>query len=165
MKDGETIHLYDLAIVAGTGSYSKYTGGSIVQDVIQFNENGEMLEVGEMQVELTLVEPEMYTEQDDDEEDSEIAIRIEAEGGFWEGIYDTDGTRIGALYQNVIYDANSNTRIGMNQGYSYSFPNESYIQIDLGYSYGLLSNANRRFIFDNGDSMDIFNEIVVHGSG
>ena len=165
MKDGETIHLYDLAIVAGTGSYAKYTGGSIVQDVIQFNENGGMLEVGEMQVELTLVEPEMYTEQDDDEEDSEIAIRIEAEGGFWEGIYDTDGTRIGALYQNVIYDANSNTRIGMNQGYSYSFPNESYIQIDLGYSYGYLSNANRRFIFDNGDSMDIFNEIVVHGTG
>ena len=102
----------------------------------------------------------MYTEQDGDEEDSEITIRIEAEGGFLEGIYDTNGTRIGALYQNVIYDANSNTRIGMNQGYSYSFPNESYIQIDLGYSYGLLSNANRRFIFDNGDSMDIFNEIV-----
>ena len=70
--------------------------------------------------------------------------------------------------QTIVEDDNGN-HIGVNQGYSFQFPNNTYIEYVLGgYSGSYQENenyqGNRFFILEEGN-MIIFNEVVIQATG
>ena len=119
LDDGSQIDVMNDAIVAGTGDYKKYIGGSVSRIVESPGPN--------YVAQVTLVEPPSSSSSAKEDDDEPSTVRITAEGGFYQAIndYSTDdnstGPQIGELFQNQVYAKGkfgaSSLPIGMNQGY------------------------------------------------
>ena len=78
-------------------------------------------------------------------------------GGYYFPITDdTNFSQIREKFQNPMLDSDNNV-IGVNQGFAYNFPNDTYVNE--------LLNTNRIFQFDNGERIFAINQVVVFGSG
>ena len=141
-------------IVAASGRYAKYTGGSIAEKFIIDKVNDSY------EIEITLIEPELDV-GDEDEEFDEITIRITSDGyynAFMAVIEPHE--QIGEAFQNPVYDTralNSST-IGINQGFGYNFPNVTFNPTMSTWQ------GNQKFIMNDGE-MEMFNQVVLRGTG
>ena len=138
--DGGNLIMLNSFIVAGTGTYEKFTGGMIQERVVP----DEVVYAAE----VTLIERNHEPAVTDLSNDN---------------ITDGDSQQIGEKFQNPMMDSDNNV-IGVNQGFAYNFPNDTYI-FDLGYTGAELLNTNRIFQFDNGERIFAINQVVVFGSG
>ena len=119
LDDGSQIDVMNDAIVAGTGDYKKYIGGSVNRIVESPDPN--------YVAQFTLVEPPSSSSSAKEDDDEPSTVRITAEGGFYQAINDfsaddnVTGPQIGELFQNQVYAKGkfgaSSLPIGMNQGY------------------------------------------------
>ena len=117
--DGSHIDVINEAIVAGTGDYQKYVGGSVNRIVESPDPN--------YVAQVTLVEPPPSSSSAKEDDDGSLTVRITAEGGFYQAINDysaddnSTGPQIGERFQNQVYAKGkfgaSSLPIGMNQGY------------------------------------------------
>ena len=73
IEDGDQLDLQNDVIVAASGRYAKYTGGSIAEKFIIDKVNDSY------EIEITLIEPEL-DEVDEDQESDDITIRITSDG-------------------------------------------------------------------------------------
>ena len=143
-------------IVAGTGTYEKFTGGMIQERVVP----DEVVYAAE----VTLIERNHEPAVTDLSNDNIVTnFGVTSVGGYYFPITDGDSQQIGEKFQNPMMDSDNNV-IGVNQGFAYNFPNDTYI-FDLGYTGAELLNTNRIFQFDNGERIFAINQVVVFGSG
>jgi len=157
IENGDQLDLHNNVIVAASGEYARYTGGSVVEKEKVTND-------GDYEIEITLVEPLPDVEEDDDEESDEtLTLWFTSEGGYYNPFMAVNEPfeQIGESFRNLIYnDTNTSlsTRVGTNQGFSYQFPNVTFNPTLVPY------NGNRKFIMDDGE-MDMFNQVVLGGTG
>jgi len=154
IENGDQLDLHNNIIVAASGEYAKYTGGSVVQKEVLTND-------GDYEIEITLVEP--LSDIEEDESDETLTLWFTSEGGYYNPFMAVNEPfeQIGESFRNPIYnDTNTSlsTRVGTNQGFSYQFPNVTFNPTLVPY------NGNRKFIMDDGE-MDIFNVVVLRGTG
>ena len=161
LGDGNEIYWMDSAIISATGVYEQYQGGSLKMNVLEMDPA--------FVAEVTLVEPPP-SEEGDDNSGGSTKLRITSEGGYYLPITSTNGDQIGQKFQNPITmpdSATPNQTVGMNQGFSFLFPQDEYIDVVLGYSSPELVLGNRRLMFRGKpeEEMLVFNEAVIHGTG
>jgi hypothetical protein len=154
--DGGNLIMLNSFIVAGTGTYEKFTGGMIQERVVP----DEVVYAAE----VTLIERNHEPAVTDLSNDNIVTnFGVTSVGGYYFPITDGDSQQIGEKFQNPMMDSDNNV-IGVNQGFAYNFPNDTYI-FDLGYTGAELLNTNRIFQFDNGERIFAINQVVVFGSG
>ena len=161
LNEGNEIYWMDNAIIVATGMYKQYQGGSFEFNVVQFDPT--------MVAELTLVAPPPLEDFDDNGARRGTGIRITSEGGYYLPITSPSGDQIGQKFQNPITRPKSNMpnlTVGVNQGYSFIFPQDDFINNILGYSLPEQVLGNRRFIVggEDGDEALVFNEQVIHAT-
>eukprot|EP00563_Minutocellus_polymorphus_P018852 CAMPEP_0197722322 /NCGR_PEP_ID=MMETSP1434-20131217/5054_1 /TAXON_ID=265543 /ORGANISM="Minutocellus polymorphus, Strain CCMP3303" /LENGTH=462 /DNA_ID=CAMNT_0043307463 /DNA_START=163 /DNA_END=1551 /DNA_ORIENTATION=+ len=159
LGDGNQIYWLEFAIIYATGIYERYEGGSIELNFVEPDPN--------FVAEITLHEPPEPVHQE--EESESIKLRITSEGGHYVPITST-GEQIGQTFQNPITMPDSsdpNQVVGVNQGYGFLFPQDSFITDVLGYSSPEQVLGNRHFALagDDGGEMLVFNEQVLHATG
>ena len=97
-----------------------------------------------------------------EEEDDVVgpsSFRFTSEDGFWEPmLIGENETMLGERFRDSVYDMETNTRIGTNSGFAFTFPTtllprwaNPYIEI--------------RNVYLDGGSIDILNQVVVGASG
>ncbi|KAL7549508.1 hypothetical protein ACHAWF_012773, partial [Thalassiosira exigua] len=180
-EDGGQMTVMNDDVVAATGAYSSYVGGEVEEHVLSYDPD--------YVAELTFREPKPTVWDVEDELESEsgdadnFSFFITSKGGFYFAISQngTDGgapQQIGQMFQNPAYVPKAGTGvenhtsimdIGINQGYSYQFPEEAFITELLGGysgSYQQLENYmdNRHFMLERGN-LTMLNEVVVHATG
>jgi hypothetical protein len=162
LGDGNEIYWMDGAIISATGIYEQYQGGSLEMNVLEMDPA--------FVAELTLVEPPP-SEENDDSSGSSTKLRITSEGGYYLPITSSNGDQIGQLFQNPITMPDSKTpnqTVGINQGFSFLFPQDDYINAVLGYSSPEQVLGNRVFMFRGNDTVAndllVFNEQVIHAT-
>ena len=156
--DGGDVILLDNHIVAATGRYGKYAGGSIVE-----NNN----ELDYTTAEITLMERGAATAATATAESvTQSTFRIDGVDGYYYPITNTNGTHIGEKFQNTMLhiDDTSDT-IGMTRGYGYTFPSETFLSESLGVESAGAINSNRIFQFNDGEYVYAINNGIVFGSG
>lgn len=147
--DGGNLIMLNSFIVAGTGKYEKFTGGMIQERVVP----DEVVYAAE----VTLIERNNDPAVTDLSDDNIVTnFRVTSVGGYYFPITDDNFTQIGEKFQNPMMDSDDNV-IGINQGFAYNFPNDTYVKE--------LLNTNRIFQFDNGERIVAINQVVVFGSG
>lgn len=98
------------------------------------------------------------------------------EYGIYRTIIDNStGKDIGELtYSGLFGDSNNgadddDVRLGTLQGYGFFFPNDSYMTDSLGYTDSIISSdlfqGNRKFVFEDGETLFLFNLLVLHATG
>ncbi len=165
LGEGNEIYWMDGDIISASGIYEQYQGGTL--ELLVADNNVDPTVVGE----ITLVKPPPPSKKNDDDNssDSAIKLRITSEGGYYFPITNANGDHIGQKFQNPITMPNSNTpneTVGINQGYSFLFPQNDYIDAVLGYSSLELVLGNRHFKFyekDPEEEILVFNTHVIHG--
>ena len=164
LGEGQEIYWMDYAIIRATGTYRRYDGGMLEMNVIQPDPN--------FVAEITLYEPSAPTPQQEAENDNSssdsIMFQITSEGGYFVPIT-SNGEQIGQQFQNPITmpgSSNPDAVVGVNQGYSFLFPQDSFITDVLGYSSPEQVLGNRHFILDGKDAgeMVVLNEQVLHAT-
>jgi hypothetical protein len=177
MDDGDVLNVFNLAIISGTGRYKKYTGTKLGEKVISTDPNF----AAEYTLSTTTTTTTTTADNDDDDDndrkqkrrnlmddnddsDAYYTFRITGGGtGFSELILDHDTKKeIGNRFQDSVFDP-SGKRIGTNQGYRFDFlnpPSDNY-NYTTGKPFYL---ANRFFYLEDG-TLDVLNEVIVHGSG
>jgi len=154
--DGGNLIMLNSFIVSGTGTFEKFTGGMIQETIVP----DEVVYAAEM----TLIERNDEPAVTDLSDDNIVTnFLITSVGGYYFPITSGDSQQIGEKFQNPMLDSDNNV-IGVNQGFGYNFPNDTYI-FDLGYTGAELLNTNRIFQFDNGERIFAINQVVVFGSG
>jgi hypothetical protein len=147
--DGGNLIMLNSFIVAGTGKYEKFTGGMIQERVVP----DEVVYAAE----VTLIEKNDKPAITDLSDDKIVTnFRVTSAGGYYFPITDDNFTQIGEKFQNPMMDSDDNV-IGVNQGFAYNFPNDTYVKE--------LLNTNRIFQFDDGERIFAINQVVVFGSG
>ena len=165
LDEGDII-LLDNYIIAATGKYGKYAGGSIVE-----NNN----ELDYTTAEITLMErgtaaataAATTTTEATAESVTQSTFRIDGIDGYYYPITNTNGTtQIGEKFQNTMLhiDDTSDT-IGMTRGYGYTFPSETFLSESLGVESAAAINSNRIFQFNDGEYVYAINNGIVFGSG
>ena len=154
IENGDQLDLHNNVIVAASGEYARYTGGSVVEKEKITND-------GDYEIEITLVEP--LPDVEEEESDETLTLWFTSEGGYYNPFMAVNEPfeQIGEAFKNPIYnDTNTSlsSRVGTNQGFSYQFPNVTFNPTLVPY------NGNRKFIMDDGE-MDIFNVVVLSGTG
>ena len=153
IENGDQLDLHNNVIVAASGKYARYTGGSVVEKEVVTND-------GDYEIEITLVEPVM---EEEDDEDETLTLRYTSDGGYYNPFLAViePFDQIGEAFRNPIYN-NTNTslssRVGTNQGFGYVFPNVTFNPTLSPFQ------GNRKFIMDDGE-MDMFNQVVLGGTG
>lgn len=157
LDDGE-INSMDPYIVSATGAYEKYQFGTMP--------NWKVVSFDPYAAQILLIEPGkadviVDTINDGGKDEDTYAVdsmsfRVTSEGGYYRAIINgLDRKQIGQVFQNPItfpdedgiYHQNSSS-VGINQGYSFNFPDD----------------PNRQFLFGRWN-MIVFNEIVMHATG
>ena len=165
LDEGDII-LLDNYIIAATGKYSKYAGGSIVE-----NNN----ELDYTTAEITLMErgtaaataAATTTTEATAESVTQSTFRIDGIDGYYYPITNANGTtQIGEKFQNTMLhiDDTSDT-VGMTRGYGYTFPSETFLSESLGVESAAAINSNRIFQFNDGEYVYAINNGIVFGSG
>ena len=152
IEDGSQLDLQNEMIVAASGRYVKYTGGSIAEKFIIDKVNDSY------DIEISLIEPELYEGDKDEESDDEITIRITSDGyynAFMAVIEPHE--QIGEAFIQSTRALNSST-IGINQGSGYIFPNVTFNPTMSTWQ------GNQKFIMNDGE-MEMFNQVVLRGTG
>lgn len=154
IENGDQLDLHNNVIVAASGEYARYTGGSVVQKEVVTND-------GDYEIEMTLVEP--LPDVEEEESDETLTLRYTSEGGYYNPFLAVNEPfeQIGEAFQNPIYnDTNTSlsSRVGTNQGFGYVFPNVTFNPTLSPFQ------GNRKFILDDGE-MDMFNQVVLGGTG
>ena len=135
-------------ILAATGIYESYTGGAA-------KEFDRTAASDLLSVETIMLKPAEQPQQpnktvnaDKDNSTQATSFLVIGEGGYYFPITDVNGTQIGQKFKNILVDeqdlsmldaeilsylecCSSDNQMGINQGYSYQFPKESFI-VDLG---------------------------------
>ncbi|KAL7555038.1 hypothetical protein ACHAWF_018637 [Thalassiosira exigua] len=172
--DGSVINFIDDYILSATGEYAPLTGGYYTERVLTRDP---------YVAEVSMFEPPPPRDDEDDADSaapSTFSFLITSGGGYYvpflqNGTDGGDPEEIGQMFQNPAYTKedgqNATTDIGINQGYSYQFPDDAFITEVLGGysgSYQKRENyhyqGNRRFLLDEGN-MTVFNEVVVQATG
>ncbi|KAL3800908.1 hypothetical protein ACHAW5_009918 [Stephanodiscus triporus] len=157
LDGGDCIYL-ETYIVACTGKYERYTGGTLREVVISEDPN--------FVSELTLYERDDGPTTADDSGNGDAvmtAFRVTSPGAYYYSmIADQNNSEIGSKFQDLILDSSGNA-VGVNQGFAYYFPNDTFIN-NLGYSSDT-GNENRIFQFDNGEYILAIDDAIVYGSG
>lgn len=155
IENGDQLDLHNNVIVAASGEYARYTGGSVVQKEKVTND-------GDYEIEITLVEP--LPDIEEEESDETLTLRYTSEGGYYNPFLAViePFDQIGESFRNPIYNDDTNTslssRVGTNQGFGYVFPNVTFNPTLSPFQ------GNRKFILDDGE-MDMFNQVVLGGTG
>ena len=185
------VFLNDYIVLATGEQFGSYMGGHVEEIVLQ----SDPVYISELVLTEPPSRPLPLQGEDSDGEgddanasvvnlNSTTSFHITSEGGFYFQVSqpaaaqpDTGTTeQIGQLFQNPAFvpqvDNNApnvsitnDTVIGINQGYSYQFPNEALIP-DVPGLTGMSENimGNRYFVLDEGNII-VINEAVIHGSG
>ena len=155
IEDGSQLDLHNDMIVSASGRFAKYTGGSIAEKFIIDKVNDSY------EIEISLIEPELYEGDEDEESDDEITIRITSDGYYNAFVAVIEPyEQIGEAFQNPVYDTralNSST-IGINQGFGYNFPNVTFNPTMSTWQ------GNQKLIMNDGE-MEMFNQVVLRGTG
>ena len=154
IENGDQLDLHNDVIVAASGKYARYTGGSVVQKEKVTND-------GDYEIEITLVEP--LPDEEEESDDETLTLRYTSDGGYYNPFLAViePFDQIGESFRNPIYnDTNisSSSRVGTNQGFGYVFPNVTFNPTLSPFQ------GNRKFIMDDGE-MDMFNQVVLGGTG
>ena len=166
LGEGQEIYWMDYAIIRATGNYKRYEGGILDLKILQSDPN--------FVAEITFYEPPAPAPLEEAEsissDSDSIKLRVTSKGGYYVPII-SDGEQIGQQFQNPITMPDSESPekvVGLNQGYSFLFPQDSFITDVLGYSSPeQVPLGNRRFILDGdrGGEMIVFNEQVLYATG
>lgn len=148
-NDG-TLTLIDENVVHATGDLLKYDGGK----VSEWN----IISTDPYAAEATISSAKDANNQEDDVV-GPTSFRFTSEDGFWEPMMIGDNeTMLGERFRDSVYDTETNTRIGTNSGFAFSFPTtllprwaNPYIAI--------------RNVYLDGGSIDVLNQVVVGASG
>jgi hypothetical protein len=154
IEDGSQLDLHNDMIVAASGRFAKYTGGSIAEKFIIDKVNDSY------EIEVTLIEPDL-DQGDEDEESDDITIRITSDGYYNAFVAVIEPyEQIGEAFQNPVYDTRSlnSSTIGINQGFGYNFPNVTFNPTISTWQ------GNQKFIMNDGE-MEMFNQVVLRGTG
>ena len=157
IENGDQLDLHNNIIVAASGKYERYSGGSVVEKEKVTND-------GDYEIEITLVEPLPDVEEEEDESSDEtLTLWYTSDGGYYNPFLAViePFDQIGESFRNPIYnDTNisSSSRVGTNQGFGYVFPNVTFNPTLSPFQ------GNRKFIMDDGE-MDMFNQVVLGGTG
>lgn len=172
LDDGQ-IELMDEAIVVATGSYEKYTGGRISENIASF--------VPDYTLEITLLEPEevgSITTTADQTQQVYETFKITAEGGFALPFMSPSGEQFGEMFQNPIFVKNNKTgdweklKDGSTcQGFGFNFvpevwlPNDTLVYFTEISPYIGSSFVRNRLFFLPGGELTVCNEAIVQGTG
>mmetsp|Transcript_21894 Transcript_21894/g.62813 ORF Transcript_21894/g.62813 Transcript_21894/m.62813 type:complete len:418 (-) Transcript_21894:2161-3414(-) len=152
LDDGQ-IEVMDQAIVGATGSYEKYTGGEVSQNIASVDPD--------YVSEITLLEPGTSSAADKTQQIHET-LKITAEGGFFLSFSSPSGEQIGEMFQNPIFVKNTTTgewerSIGsISQGFGYNFAPGPYS--DSSY-------VGNRLVFLPGGELTVCDDAIVQGTG
>eukprot|EP00986_Skeletonema_menzelii_P018780 scaffold26711_cov196-Skeletonema_menzelii.AAC.3 len=98
-----------------------------------------------------------------------IQFFITSAGGFTRYFTEeSNGTRYGMQFQNPVYTNKGGERIGTNQGYSFWFPDDSFMlehDLDIGQSVDALFKMPTRTFFLLNGTITVVNEAVVQATG
>mmetsp|Transcript_8828 Transcript_8828/g.21444 ORF Transcript_8828/g.21444 Transcript_8828/m.21444 type:complete len:498 (-) Transcript_8828:240-1733(-) len=154
------VNFIDSYIVSATGEYAKYQDGTMP--------NWNVTSDDPYIADVTMIEPTPDTDTAGDKVDTSnsMAFRITSEGGYYSPI-SMNGNQIGEVFQNPIISLPDSTIVGINQGYSFQFPQDEYITKLLGGTPPLENSmSNRQFIFNNEEGkMIVLNKQVLHATG
>ena len=153
--DAGELDAIDLYILSGSGDFEKLSGGYMPWKTLSDNP---------YVAEISLLESDAATNNEDQMDTlDELTIRITSEGGSYTPIVGEEG-QIGQVFQNPIIQ--NGDVIGINQGYSFLFPDNPYITDTWENPHTLeLVMGNRQLFFDDGNQMTVLNELVVDASG
>lgn len=146
------LNLIDTYILSGSGDFEKFSGGYTLE--------WKTVSDNPYIAEISLFESNVTNE--DQTVLDELAFRITSEGGAYTPIVGEEG-QIGQVFQNPVFQHGD--QIGINQGYSFLFPDDPHISDTLGYTALELVMGNRQFLFDDGNQMTVLNTLVVEASG
>jgi hypothetical protein len=149
----------DQVIIGATGSYEKYTGGRVSQNIVSVDPD--------YVAEITLIEPESNPTVDKTQHVYE-RFQITAEGGFYLPFTSQDEKQFGEMFQNPIYFENTTTggwgalmgSININQGFAFNYNTSS--DPFIAAQRTLLLN---RMFFLPGGELTVLDEAIVQGTG
>jgi len=154
LDDGE-MNVMNQVIVAATGRYEKYTGGSVFSDLVsQYPDY--ILEITLLETETSLM-PCAY--------EPFRVFEITSEGGYYLPFTSPDGKQIGEMFQNPIFvqnmPASREESIGsINQGFSFNFDTSR----DSFIGSNETSLQNRVFFLPCG-RLTVLDLAIVQGTG
>ena len=150
LEDGQ-LDVLDNVIVAGDGVYEKYTGGT-VDEVIESPDPNYVSQI-------TLVEPLLPVDNQANEDDEPLTVRITAEGGYFQAInaHSTED-QIGELFQNPVLRQGFTN--GLNQGFAFNF-----VDVDKYTNGSAVPVLSNRIFFLGGDTLTLLDEAIVQGTG
>ena len=161
LDDGQ-VDVMDQAIVGATGSYEKYTGGRVSQNIASVDPD--------YVSEIALIEPETTSPTVDKAQHHDVheTLRITGEGGFYLPLTSQDGKeQYGEMFQNPIHVKNTTTgdweEISMgniNQGFAFNYNTSS--DPFIAAKRTLLLN---RLFFLPGGVLTVLDESIVQGTG
>ena len=156
-----TLTLLDDAIVQGTGPYSRFTGGNIIQNEIANNTEGYVADVTFYVAGTDIVNGDIVDGADDKAHPSEVTFLLNSgtdpSSSIYAPLLNADGQQIGERFESIpLLASGTGESKGTITGYCFNFPpmNETDIA----------QNCNRRLSLDGGD-LTVFNEIIVQGTG
>lgn len=155
-----TLTLLDDAIVQGTGPYSRFTGGSIIQNEIANNTEGYVADVTFYVVGTDIVDGDIVDGADDKAPPSEVTFLLNSgtdSSSIYAPLLNADGQQIGERFESIpLLASGTGESKGTITGYCFNFPpmNET----------DKAQNCNRRLSLDGGD-LTVFNDIIVQGTG
>ncbi|KAL7549754.1 hypothetical protein ACHAWF_013020 [Thalassiosira exigua] len=97
-----------------------------------------------------------------------VQFFITSAGGFAHYFAESNGTRYGMQFQNPVYTNKGGERIGTNQGYSFWFPEDSFMlehDLDIGQSVDALFKMPTRTFFLLNGTITVVNEAIVQATG
>ncbi|KAL7536356.1 hypothetical protein ACHAWF_005443 [Thalassiosira exigua] len=167
--DGGQVEVLDEAIVMGTGSYEKYTGGRVEQKIASVDP--------EYVSEITLVEPRTEDKAEDEEHENNMILetfRITSEGGFFNSFTSyADGKMMGEMFQSPVLV--QNTSVGTwepladskDQGFGYRYVSDAFIEQHEanGNSMSMANMLANRIFFLPGGELTTLEESIVQGTG
>ena len=160
LDDGQ-VEVMDQTIVSATGSYEKYSGGRVSQNIASVDPD--------YVSEITLIQPETTSPTVDQTHDVPATLRITSEGGFYLPFMTQDGKKqYGEMFQNPILVKNTTSgdwidqsMIGsINQGFAFNYNTSSDPFIAAHRT--LLMN---RLFFLSGGELTVLDNAIVEGTG
>ena len=160
LDDGQ-VEVMDQTIVSATGSYEKYSGGRVSQNIASVDPD--------YVSEITLIQPETTSPTVDQTQDVPATLRITSEGGFYLPFMSQDGKKqYGEMFQNPILVKNTTSgdwidqsMIGsINQGFAFNYNTSSDPFIAAHRT--LLMN---RLFFLSGGELTVLDNAIVEGTG